>query len=232
MEFPTPLIEGKILKRYKRFLADIELSSGEVVTAHTANTGSMKTCWEPGWEVRVSYHDNPKRKLKYGLELTHNGDTWIGVNTSLPNKIAHEAIEKGVVKELSGYKFIKPEVKIGKSRIDFLLSNDEDDQCYVEIKNVTLLGENQTAIFPDSVTTRGQKHLIELTQLKEQGIRTAMLYVVNRQDVTSFAPAEKIDPEYALLLRKAKNAGVEVYAYQCKVDPKGITLNKALKVNL
>ncbi len=232
MNFEAPLVKGKILKRYKRFLADVELESGEVITAHTANTGSMKTCWEPGWNVLLSFHDNPKRKLKYSLELTHNGSTWIGINTSLPNKIAIEGIENGTVKELQGYSTIKPEAKIGKSRIDILLSNEGADPCYVEVKNVTLLGENAQAIFPDAVSTRGQKHLEELTGLVNEGIRSAMLFVVNREDVESFAPADHIDPTYGELLRKAQSAGVEILAYQCKLSPQGIALTKKLPVYL
>lgn len=232
MKFQDTLIKGKILKRYKRFLADVELENGEVITAHTANTGSMKTCWEPGWSVLMSFHDNPKRKLKYSLELTNNGDTWIGVNTSLPNKIAMEGIEKGVVKELKGYSTIKPEAKIGKSRIDILLSNEGEDPCYVEVKNVTLLGEKGKGIFPDAVSTRGQKHLEELMGLVDQGVRAAMLYVVNREDVKSFGPAEDIDPRYAELLREAADKGVEILAYQCKVTPDEIKLAKKLPVKL
>jgi len=232
MNFPTPLIKGIILKRYKRFLADVELENGDIITAHTANTGSMKTCWEPGWNVLLSYHDNPKRKLKYSLELTHNGDTWICVNTSLPNKIAAEGITNGTVKELQGYSSLKPEAKVGQSRIDILLSNEGADPCYVEIKNVTLLGEDRRAIFPDSVSTRGQKHLEELTSLVDQGIRSAMLFVVNREDVDSFSPADEIDPTYGELLRKAHKAGVEVLAYQCSVTPTGISLQKKLPIYL
>ncbi len=232
MNFDQPLVKGKILKRYKRFLADVELENGEVITAHTANTGSMKTCWEPGWNVLLSFHDNPNRKLKYSLELTHNGKTWIGINTSLPNKIAMEGILDGTVKELQGYSNLKPEAKIGKSRIDILLSNEGADLCYVEVKNVTLLGENQVAIFPDAVSTRGQKHLEELTGLVKEGIRSAMLFVVNREDVTSFSPADEIDPVYGELLRKAKEAGVEILAYQCKLSEKAISLTKSLPVFL
>lgn len=232
MKFSEALIEGKILKRYKRFLADVELENGEVITAHTANTGSMKTCWEPGWSVLLSFHDNPKRKLKYSLELTSNGNTWICVNTSLPNKIAVEGIQSGVVKELKGYSTIKPEAKIGKSRIDILLSNDGEDPCYVEVKNVTLLGDKKRGIFPDAVSTRGQKHLEELMGLVDQGIRAAMLYVVNREDVNSFGPADHIDPKYGELLREAKEKGVEILAYQCKVTPDEIKLSKKLPVKL
>lgn len=232
MKFSEPLIQGKIIKRYKRFLADVELENGDIITAHTANTGSMKTCWEPGWSVLMSYHDNPKRKLKYSLELTNNGDTWIGVNTSLPNKIAIEGIANGTVKELKGYSTIKPEAKIGKSRIDILLSNEGEDPCYVEVKNVTLLGEKNKGIFPDAVSTRGQKHLEELMGLVDQGIRAAMLYVINREDVKSFSPADDIDPRYGQLLRQASEKGVEILAYKCEVTPKEIKLAKKLPVKL
>jgi sugar fermentation stimulation protein A len=143
-----------------------------------------------------------------------------------------EGIEKGVVKELSGYSTIKPEAKIGKSRIDILLSNDGEDPCYVEVKNVTLLGDKNRGIFPDAVSTRGQKHLEELMGLVDEGIRAAMLYVVNREDVKSFAPAEDIDPRYAELLREAADKGVEILAYQCSVTPKEIKLAKKLPVKL
>lgn len=232
MKFESELVPGNILKRYKRFLADIELESGEVITAHTANTGSMKTCWEPGWSVLLSYHDNPKRKLKYSLELTNNGESWIGVNTSLPNKIAIEGIQSGVVSELTGYENLKPEAKIGKSRIDILLSNGDEDKCYVEVKNVTLKGEHGVALFPDGVSTRGQKHLEELIQLKEQGIRACMLFVVNREDVESFAPADDIDPVYGDLLRQAEQAGVEILVYRCQVSPQGIKLHQRIEASL
>lgn len=233
MKFDPPLIEGVIHNRYKRFLADIKFPDNEdIVVAHTANTGSMKTCWEPGWKVLCSFHDNPKRKLKYSLEMTNNGDTWICVNTSLPNKLGAEAILNGTIKELQGYETLKPEAKIGKSRIDILLKNGEDDLCYVEIKNVTMLGENRTAIFPDSVTERGQKHLKELMDLKSQGIRAAMLYIINREDVDKFSPAAHIDPEYARLLKKAFDSGVEILAYQCSLDAQEIKITRSIKVIL
>ncbi len=232
MKFENKLIKGKILKRYKRFLSDIELEDGSVVVAHTANTGSMKTCWEPGWNVLLSHHDNPKRKLKYSLELTHNGETWIGVNTSLPNKIAIEGIQNGVVKELQGYKTIKPEATVGKSRIDILLSNEGEDPCYVEVKNVTLKGEENEVLFPDGVSTRGQKHLEELMSLKKQGIRACMLFVVNREDAESFSTADHIDPVYGELLRKANDVGVEILVYRCALSPKGIALEQAINLNI
>jgi len=229
MIFPEKLISGKIIKRYKRFLADIELESGEVITAHTANTGAMTTCWEPGWEVLLSYHDNPKRKLKYSLEMTHNGNTWIGVNTSLPNKLGREGIEKGIISELAGYDMIRPEVTIGESRIDLLLEkSSSDEKCYVEIKNVTLLGENRVALFPDAVTTRGLKHLNELIKIVENGDRAVMLYIIQREDVDQFSPAGLIDPEYAATLEQAALSGVEVLAYQCSLTPTQINLVKSL----
>ncbi len=239
MQFDDKLIKGKILKRYKRFLADIrleedhnELKKGDIITAHTANTGSMKTCWEAEWPALLSFHDNPKRKLKYSLEMTHNGSTWIGINTSLPNKMALEAIKNGTIKELQGYEHIKPEVKIGQSRIDILLHDgsvkEKENLCYVEVKNVTLLGDKGASLFPDSVSTRGQKHLRELIDLKKQGIRAAMLYIVQREDVSYFMPAKDIDPEYAKLLKEAFELGVEVLVYQCLVSPTEVKLLKPI----
>jgi len=232
MQFSSTLISGKILKRYKRFLADIELTNGEVVTAHVANTGSMKTCWEPGWDVLLSHHDNPNRKLKYSLELIHNGSTWIGINTSLPNKLAKEAIENGTIKELQGYEHLKPEHKVGKSRIDILLYNGDKKEmsnlCYVEIKNVTMKGEGELAIFPDAVTERGQKHLRELKELVALGHRAVMLYIIQRSDVSSFSPAKDIDPTYSSLLSEAVQAGVEVLAYQCQLVPEQVTISHSI----
>ena len=240
MKFLAPLTEGKILKRYKRFLADIQLSSGEVITAHTANTGSMKTCWEPGWKVLISFHDNPKRKLKYSLEMTHNGQTWIGINTSLPNKLAKEAIENGLIKELKGYPFIKPEVKTGNSRIDLLLSKEKEtrskkDQFFVEVKNVTLKGDDHqknAALFPDAVSVRGQKHIRELIRLHKEGYKTALLFIVQREDVDYFTPAKDIDPLYSSLLKEASTSGVLILAYQCMMSKEGIVVNKSLPVKL
>lgn len=232
MEF-NGLVKGKILKRYKRFLADIELLNGEVIVAHTANTGSMKTCWGPGWDALVSYHDDPKRKLKYSLQMTHNGESWIGINTSLPNKLAIEAIKNGVIKELKDYSDIRPEVKIGKSRIDILLSNTSNNKkCYVEVKNVTLKEGENICSFPDAVSTRGQKHLQELIDLQDENTEAAMLYIVQREDVKKFKPANDIDPEYAELLKKAHDQGVKVLVYQCKLSPKEIKIHKAIKWSL
>lgn len=229
MEFKDKLIPGTIQKRYKRFLADVLLENDELITAHTANTGAMTTCWEPGWQVLLSYHENPKRKLKYSLEMTNNGTTWIGVNTGVPNKLAIESIQKGAIPELSGYPNIKPEYKVGKSRIDIHLSNeDESEECFVEIKNVTLLGKDRTALFPDAVSTRGQKHLEELIQLKQQGHRAVMLYIVQREDIDRFSIAKDIDPRYFELVAQAQKEGVEIIAYGCSLSPHSIEIKQRI----
>ena len=239
MKYNSKLISGKIVKRYKRFLADIELDNGEIVTAHTPNTGSMKTCWEPGWPVLLSYHDSPKRKLKYTLEMTHNGSTWINVNTSLTNKIAQEAVESKSIKELSKFEYVKPEVKIGNSRIDLVLFNGPDnnlknaeEKCYVEVKNVTMLAQKKEAQFPDAVTERGQKHLKELINIIEEGHEAAMLFVINREDATSFSPAAEIDKTYAKLLKDAESSGVMILPYQCRLDEKEVCIEKKLPFKL
>lgn len=232
MKFEKPIYEGIIKDRYKRFLSDITLKNGEFVHAHVPNTGSMKNCWDKGWKVLVTYHDDPKRKMQYTLEATHNGKSWIGVNTARTNKIVKEAIELNLIKELKGYKHLKPEAKILDSRIDFFLSEHKSKaDCYVEVKNVTL-NEGSLALFPDSVSTRGQKHLKDLIQLKAKGLRACMLYLINRSDVTLFSPASSIDPEYARLLKEAKKVGVEILAYQTKITKKEIILQDKVKVKL
>lgn len=231
IKFEKPTVKGKILKRYKRFLADVELESGEIITAHCANTGSMTTCWEPGWDVLLTHHNDPKRKLQYSLEYTHNGKTWICVNTSLPNKMVIDAITDGTIKELQGYDVIKPEAKIGQSRIDVLLTKKTGEQCYVEVKNTTLWNDGN-AIFPDAVSERGQKHLRELTELAKAGTRACMLYVVNRTDVATFMPADHIDPTYGQLLREAHASGVEILPYMSSLTLEGASLSHSLPYQL
>ncbi len=238
MEYQKELIRGKIQKRYKRFLADVILENGELITAHTPNTGSMKTCWEKDWPVLLSQSNDPKRKLKFTLELIYNGKTWINVNTSRTNHIAFEAIKNQLVKELNGYDHIRAEVKVGDSRIDLLLFDGDEKnykqaerKCYVEVKNVTLWRDG-AALFPDGVSTRGQKHLNELIEIKRSGHGAAMLFVISREDVSSFSPAEDIDPEYARLLKKATNAGVKILAYQCSLSEKETTITKSIPVKL
>lgn len=232
MKFKQPLIKARIIKRYKRFLSDLELESGEVINAHVPNTGSMKTCWEPGWYAYLSKTDDPKRKLKYTWELTDTGEALICINTNLPNKIIKEALVAQNIEEFAPYQQIKPEQKVLDSRIDFYLTEAGLPDAYIEVKNVTLKGEKDLALFPDAVSTRGQKHLKDLIHLKQQGHRAAMLYLVNRNDVNVFAPAEQIDPTYAELLRQAHAAGVEILPYQTAISPEGITLAKKVDLKL
>lgn len=225
------LISAIIHKRYKRFLADVTIeSSGEDLTCYVPNTGSMKNCWAPGQKVLLSESNNPKRKYKYTLEMIHNGQTWIGINTSKTNDIAEEAIRSGTINDFNGFDHIRREVKSGKSRIDILMSNLKGDKCFIEVKNVTLVEEENIASFPDSVTTRGQKHLDELIAIKKSGTRSAMLYIIQRDDVHTFTPAKNIDPKYALKLAKAMEEGVEIYAYKCQL--KGQNMIVSSKVNI
>jgi len=232
MKFAAPLIPGTLLSRYKRFLADIRLENGQVVTAHCPNSGSMKGCKTPGSRVYLSFHDKPSRRLKYTWELVEANRVWVGINTGLPNKLVKEAIEESRIPELREYTGIRSEVKFGRnSRIDLLLENPVG-QCYVEIKNVTLV-ENGQAQFPDAITLRGQKHIKELMRAVKMGYRAVLFFVVQRQDATSFAPADDIDPEYGRLLRQAvKNAGVEILVYQTRISSQEITIQNPLPASL
>ena len=223
-----PLIQGTLIKRYKRFLADIKLLSGEIITAHCPNTGPMTGVCISGSPVYVSKSDNPKRKLAYTWEMIQVNDTtptWVGINTALPNKVIKIALEKQLFPELTGeYQTVKAEVPYGvnkKSRIDFLLTGIiSQPSIYVEVKNTTLAQEN-LALFPDTVTTRGQKHLQELMAIVPQS-RAVMLYFINRSDCVNFAPGDTCDPLYGKLLRKAVAAGVEVLPYRFETTPEGI----------
>ena len=234
MKFPDPLIPGRLVKRYKRFLADIELEGGEIVTAHCANSGSMLNVKEPGSEVWLSPARNPDRKLRFTWELIKVGDYFVGINTALPNSIVEEAIFAGKIPELNGYKYLRREVKYGKnSRIDILLDDPLRPTCYVEVKNVTLkrgLEKSDPVEFPDSVTTRGAKHLAELSDMIAQGHRSVMVYLVQRQDGGAFTIAADIDPDYKAALDKALRAGVEILCYQCTLDTKKIEVSKSLKL--
>lgn len=219
------LFKGKLVKRYKRFLADIILDSGEEITAHVPNSGAMTSCIEPNCEVWVSFHDNPKRKLKYTLELTKIDNILICTNTGVANKIAIEAIKEDCIKELQGYESIKPEQKYGKnSRIDILLEN-ENQKCYVEIKSVSLKLKN-TLAFPDAVTTRGSKHLEELICMVEEGHRAVMLYIIQRTDDLPFEIAKEIDSKYYENFLKAQEKGVEVLVYQSNITLEEIKVDK------
>ncbi len=222
MKFDNKLIKAKLIKRYKRFLTDVELEDGSVVVAHCTNSGSMKTCIEEGAPVYLSPATDPKRKTKFTWEMIFMNGDWIGINTIIPNKLAFEAIKNGEIEKLRGYTFVKREVKFGDSRFDIYAEN-ETEKCFVEVKNVTMKVGNH-ALFPDAVTTRGRKHLETLIEVKKSGIRAVMLYVIQRMDIEVFGPAEDIDPEYAKSLRKAIKHGVEVIAVQAKVSPEGIEI--------
>ncbi|PIE41321.1 MAG: DNA/RNA nuclease SfsA [Gammaproteobacteria bacterium] len=234
MKFSPPLLKGKLLKRYKRFLADVELPSGEQITIHCPNTGSMKNCNEPGASVWFSDSQNPKRKYQYTWEIVTvaDGAAKAGINTGRANKLVKEAIEQRVIQELQGYDSIRTEVKYGQenSRIDLLLEKS-DEQCFVEIKNATL-GEGDICYFPDAVTERGRKHLRELAAMVEQGHRGVLLFCVQHTGVNQVRPADHIDPAYGETLRQVVHAGVEVLAYQAVINEKEIFLRQPLPVVL
>jgi len=233
MKFPNPLLHGKLIKRYKRFMADVVLDSGETVTAHCANSGSMLSVREPGSEVWLSPATNPDRKLKYTWEMIKIGEALVGVNTALPNKLVEEAILDGTITELGGYDALKREVKYGvNSRIDILLSNEDGTKCYVEVKNVTMrrdLSPGAPADFPDGVTARGAKHLVELVDMVKEGHRAVMMYLIQRNDSESFTFADDIDPTYVEELTKAIAAGVEVIGYTCHLDTDEIRVTRRIE---
>lgn len=230
MRFGAPLFRGRLLRRYKRFLSDIELENGETVTAHVANPGAMLGLAEPGSAVLVSRSDDPKRKLPYSWEMVRIGRRWVGLNTSRPNRIAEEAIAAGKVAELAGYGGIRREVRYGaNSRVDLVLG-DGAEACFVEIKNAHLMRTKGLAEFPDSVTKRGARHLEELAILAKQGTRAVVLIVVQRQDCKRFAVAADIDAAFAAAWTAAEAAGVEMLCYACTLSPREIVLDKPLPI--
>lgn len=223
MYFEPPLTETRLVKRYKRFLADVEMPDGNVITVHCANPGSMLGLTEPGNRAWISDSQNPKRKLRYSLELVEVGSTMVGVNTNLPNKLAREAIETGRIPTLAGYDRLRTEVKYGaNSRIDILLEKDDAPSTYVEVKNVHFVRTSGLHEFPDSVTARGAKHLDEMAEQVKQGNRAVMLYVIQRNDGDRMKLAEDLDPNYVAAFRRAHAAGVEALALRCNVTPKSI----------
>ena len=231
MQFPDPLIRGTLLRRYKRFLADIELDDGAQVTAHCANPGAMLGLKDAGAEVWLSPSRNPKRKLKFSWELMLADGGLVGINTAHPNGIAAEAIEAGEVEPLRGYDTLRREVKYGQnSRVDLLLEHSGRPDCYVEIKNVHLMRQPGLAEFPDSVTNRGAKHLDELGDMVDAGHRAVMFYLVQRGDCDRFAIAGDIDPTYAEELHRAMGRGVEAICYDCQIDTTGIQVRKPLQL--
>ena len=236
MEFPDPLIKGRLVRRYKRFMADVELDDGSVVVAHCPNSGSMLSVNLPGSDVWISPARNPDRKLRYTWELARVGSTLVGINTGWPNALAAEAIAAGKVPELAGYASLRREVKYGKnSRIDLLLEDPEKPKCYVEVKNVTMrrdLSDGAPVEFPDGVTARGTKHLAELVDMVAEGHRAVMFYLVQREDADSFVLAADLDPDYAAALSAAMAAGVEAMCYACRLNEKEIAVERPLRLEL
>lgn len=235
MKYASPLQPATLLKRYKRFLADLQLSDGTVFTAHCANTGKMTGCAEPLFTAFYSTSNNSKRKYPHSLELTkNNAAQFICVNTGMANKVVEEAINNEVIDELRGYQQLRSEVRYGSenSRIDFLLSHDNKADCYVEVKSVTLLSQDNAlsgqGYFPDAQSTRGQKHLRELIEMVKQGHRAVLLFAVLHQGISQVSAAAHIDPTYAQLLNQAIEQGVEVLAYKAHISDREVTLIKKI----
>ncbi|MAC79420.1 MAG: DNA/RNA nuclease SfsA [Rhodobacteraceae bacterium] len=230
MRFPSPLVHARLIRRYKRFLADCRLDDGREVTAHCANPGSMMGLAEPGTRIWLEPNDDPKKKLKWGWRLVdHENGHFTGVDTSVPNRALRAALEAGEVPALSAYDIVRPEVKYGtNSRIDFLLQGGGLPDAYVEVKSVTLSRAPGRAEFPDSVTARGTKHLGELSEMAARGHRAVMLFLVQRTDATCFTPAADIDPTYAEALERAEAAGVEVLVHGTAITPEGVELGQIL----
>jgi sugar fermentation stimulation protein A len=230
LPYDLPLYRGRLIRRYKRFLADVELEDGRTVTVHVPNSGSMKDCGAPGNEIVVSDSGNPKRKLQLTLELIRvapgpNG--WAGINTMLPNALVASAIEAGAVPELAGYDSLRREVTVEQgSRLDIVLDQGADSRrCLVEVKNVTM-AVGRAALFPDSVTERGRKHLEVLARGAERGERAVIFFLVQRPDCSVFSTADSIDPAYGETLRRVTTRGVELLAYRSVLDLEGARLER------
>lgn len=234
MEFAAPLQPATLIKRYKRFLADCRLDDGREITAHCANPGSMLGLAVPGQKVWLEPNDDPKKKLDFGWRLVEHLDgNFTGVDTALPNRMVKAALEAGEIPALDGYDRVRAEVAYGeKSRIDFLLSKDGAPDAYVEVKSVTLCRRPGVAEFPDAVTARGARHMLELALMAKQGYRAAVLFLIQRTDASEMKIAEDIDPYYAQSLMTAYKQGVEVIAHATNISPKGVTLGPQLPVTL
>lgn len=231
MDFEKPLVRGRLVKRYKRFLADVVLDSGEEITAHCANPGSMLGLNAPGSLVYLSRSDNPARKLAWSWEIIEADGALVGISTAHPNRLVEEALLAGLIPELAGFAGLRREVKYGKnSRIDILLEGADGGLTYVEVKNVHLMRQAGLAEFPDSVTARGAKHLVELEDMVRAGHRAVMVYLVQRPDCSELDFAADIDPAYAAALRQAMAGGVEAHAIGCEVTPEFILATRKVAI--
>ncbi|MGE0054895.1 MAG: DNA/RNA nuclease SfsA [Hyphomicrobium sp.] len=233
MKFPSPLHRGKLIKRYKRFLADVMLDDGTTVTASCPNTGAMLGLTAPGSTVWLSHSEKTSRKYAHTLEMVEanlgSSPTLVGINTGHPNAIVSAAITSGLIPEVSGYQSLRREVRYGiNSRVDILLEDPAKGLCYVEVKNVHLMREPGLAEFPDSKTERGAKHLAELSNVVAEGHRAVMVYLIQRADAESFSLARDIDTAYAQAAARASAAGVEMLAYRCKLSPQDIVLDSPI----
>ncbi|WP_163936877.1 DNA/RNA nuclease SfsA [Paraferrimonas sp. SM1919] len=234
MNYQPPLVPAILIKRYKRFLADVRFSDGSQATIHCPNTGAMTNCLFAGETIWCSPSNNPQRKTKFTWQLTRTPhQDWISVNSQFANQLAIEAIQNGVAKELQGYENLKTEVRYGEenSRIDILLSSDSGKNCFVEVKSVTLLREQGQGWFPDAVSTRAQKHIRELINIVQQGHRGVLMFVAQHTGIDIVSVAVDIDPAYGQLLKQALDAGVEVLAYGCSITENAITINKKVDFN-
>jgi sugar fermentation stimulation protein A len=229
MEFTKSLLKGKLIKRYKRFFVDIRLNK-KIVTAHCPNTGSMKGLLDQGNDVYLLKHDDPKRKLKYGLEIIKAKKNLVGVNTHMANKIVNHGLSNNLIKEIKDNDTIKPEVFFNKeTRFDFLVEKNKQ-KIFIEVKNVTLFRDKKTAEFPDAITSRGSKHLLTLIDAIKKGYKTYQIYLVQIQNMEYFKIAQDIDAEYYKNYLTAKKAGVNFLAYRCKISPKEIFIERKLKI--
>ena len=229
MKFTKSLIKGKLIKRYKRFFVDVKLNK-EIITAHCPNTGSMKGLLDEGNEVFLLKHNDPKRKLKYGLEIIKAKNNLVGVNTHMANKIVNHGLSNNLIKELMDFDKIRPEVFFNKeTRFDFLIEKKKQ-KTFVEVKNVTLFRDKKTAEFPDAITSRGSKHLLTLIDAIKKGYKTYLIFLIQIQNMENFKIARDIDIEYYKNYLFAKKAGVNFLAYRCKISSKQIFVEKKLKI--
>ena len=226
MQLPPIRQQGLLLRRYKRFLADVRLDDGSTLTVHCPNSGSMRGCSEPGSPVIISRSDNPKRKYPWTLEMVRVRTGWVGVNTALTNRIVREGLENGTIDSFGRIHSIRPEVRVGDSRLDFSLETDRGE-VYLEVKNCSL-AKDRIALFPDAVTSRGTRHLRELDRVREEGATGALLFLVQRSDADCFAPAAAIDPLYARTRAEVRARGVLVLAWRARVSPAAVSVERRL----